>query len=157
MGDEAEESAGGRLAFPDFSSMAGPLKQMGSVAKSYGVGTLAQNILRGFFETKLKQLRPDQLQTLLNSQAFIADLIDESDLPESVETPINLMLRFMSREQAAQALDALVTPQLVSRVIEEAAPEVHSQIVSHPGAGMKFFHDQTERLKAKLRRIILYG
>jgi len=47
-----------------------------------------------------------------------------------------------------------VTPQLVARMLEEVAPDVHKKVMEHPGSGYKWYADQTEALKGKLRRMI---
>lgn len=130
-------------------------KKWGSMAKDVGVRPIVQRLVAGFFTTRLKQLRADQLHTLLESGAFIADLIDENNPPETIGAPINLALVFMSKEKIIRALDDLITPRLVMEMLQVGAPETHKQIVERPGAGEKWFYWQTEDLKRKLRRMIL--
>lgn len=142
------------IGLPNLSPAKAGLERVGSTAKALGANTIAQNVVRGFFTTKLEQLRPDQMRTLLEDGVFIADLVDEDEPPEPVRTPIGLISNFMSKEEMIRAMDSLVTPQLVAEMLKETAPDVHRQIVEHPGGGKRWFWSQTKALKRKLRRML---
>lgn len=124
-------------------------------AKNVGVSSIAQRMIAGFFYGKLKQLRPDQLHTLLASGAFIADLIDEDNLPSVVKIPISFILMFMPKNRVLEIIDEVLTPEMIMNALEVADPKVYKQIIETPGAGKKWFYWQTEELRKKLKEVVI--
>ncbi|GAI25879.1 unnamed protein product, partial [marine sediment metagenome] len=51
-------------------------------------------------------------------------------------------------------LDDLITPELVTNAVRDANPDVFSLIVNSPAGGLKWFVNQTDHIKGKLRIII---
>jgi len=152
--DEAtEEEGGGLFAVPDFSPAVDGLKKAGSAAKGLGLGMIAQRAIAGYFSTKLEQMRPDQLQTVLNGGEMLADMVDENN--EVFREAVGLLSTFgMSNEDAIEAMDRLVTPQLVAEMLREANEDAYNTIMTDPGGGRKWFVNQTEYLKQKIARIL---
>ena len=128
-------------------------KVLGEKATSAGVNVLAQRIVAGFFTSEMKKVRVDQVWTLLQNGTFLADII-ENNLPVKWEKMMGLIGRFIDLESSGQIFDKLITPELVACAIKEANIEAYSLIINHSGGGIKWFHDQSTYLKAKIRRII---
>jgi len=152
--DEAtEEEGGGLFAVPDFSPAVDGLKKAGAAAKGIGLGMIAQRAIAGYFSTKLEQMRPDQLQTVLNGGKMLADMVDEDN--EVFREAVDLLSTFgMSREEAIDAVNRLLTPQLVAEMLREADKESYNQIMTNPGGGRKWFINQTRYLKQKIIRML---
>jgi len=152
--DESTEGEGGGIfAVPDFSPITGGIKKAGSAAKGFGLGAIAQRAIAGYFSTKLEQMRPDQLQTVLNGGVMLADMIDEDN--NMIKETTSLLSTFgMSKEDAIEAMDRLVTPQLVAEMLREANEDAYNTIMTDPGGGRKWFVNQTGYLKQKIARIL---
>lgn len=147
--ESTDEKGGGLFGTPDISPLTNEIKKVGSTAKGLGLGVIAQRAIAGYFSTKLEQLRPDQLQTILDSGEMLANIVDEEN--EVVEETTNLLSTFgMSNKEIAQAVDTLITPQLVVETVREANEDVYNQIMTKDGAGRKWFVNQSEYLKEKL-------
>jgi len=152
--DEAsEEEGGGLFAVPDFSPAVDGLKKAGAAAKGIGLGMIAQRAIAGYFSTKLEQMRPDQLQTVLNGGEMLADMVDEDN--EVFREAVGLLSTFgMSREEAIDAVNRLVTPQLVAEMLREADKDAYNKVMTHSGGGRKWFINQTRYLKQKIIRML---
>jgi len=151
--ESADEKGGGLFATPDLSPVADGIKKAGSVAKGFGLGVIAQRAIAGYFSTKLEQMRPDQLQTVLDGGVMLADMIDEDN--NMIKETTSLLSTFgMSNEDAIEAMDRLVTPQLVAEMLREANEDAYNTIMTDPGGGRKWFVNQTGYLKQKIARIL---
>jgi len=154
--EPAEEEGGGMFAMPDFSPITGGIRKAGSAAKGFGLGIIAQRAIAGYFSTRLEQMRPDQLQTVLNGGMMLADVIDEDN--EVFRDATSLLSTFgLSNEEAIDALNRLVTPQLVAEMLREADEDAYNAIMTHSGGGRKWFVNQCRYLKQKIARILRRG
>lgn len=129
-------------------------KALGGKASGAGINFFSQQILAGFFTSELKKLRVDQVWTLLQSGTFLADIIDENHLPAKWERMIRLLGRFIDLKSIGQRLDDLITPELVAGVVKEANIEVYGLIINSGAGGPKWFYDQTDYTREKIRKII---
>jgi len=152
--DESTEGEGGGLfAMPDFSPAMDGIKKAGAAAKGIGLGMIAQRAIAGYFSTKLEQMRPDQLQTVLNGGEMLADMVDEDN--EVFREAVDLLSTFgMSREEAIDAVNRLLTPQLVAEMLREADKDAYNKVMTHSGGGRKWFINQTRYLKQKIIRML---
>lgn len=162
MSEEKEDENSGKLkspvALPDLSSIKNGAGKAAGIAKSFGVGKIVQSALSRYFTKKVSQLRPDQLETILNDGVMLADMIDENDPHENITRPIEIASMFMSREKMIQAFGTMINPQMVQAMIKEGAPEAYKHIINHPGGGKRWFFSQTKYLKEKIRRVMMnYG
>jgi len=151
-----EEEGGGLFAMPDFSPAVDGLKKAGATAKGIGLGMIAQRAIAGYFSTKLEQMRPDQLQTVLDGGEMLADMVDEDNVV--FREAVGLLSTFgMSREEAVDAVNRLVTPQLVAEMLREADKDAYNKVMTHSGGGRKWFVNQTRYLKQKIIRMLRRG
>jgi len=149
----AEENSsgegGGLFAVPDLTPLKRGMEKAGATAKGLGINAIARKAIVGYFSTRFEQLRPDQLQTVLDSGNMLADMIDEDN--QVFQDAVNLLSTFgMSRKEVAQAVESFVTPRLVAEAVREADQEAYNQIMTHSGGGQKFFINQTRYLKRKI-------
>lgn len=134
------------------ANVGGSFKAAGRRASGAGINVFAQQVLAGFITSELRKMRMDQLWTLLANGGFLADIIDEDDLPGRWEKAIGVMGRFMDMRTILDRLDGLITPELVMEAVRRARPDAFSLIINN--AGPKFFYDQTLYMNDKLRTII---
>lgn len=127
-------------------------KAAGRRASGAGMNVFAQQVLAGFITSELQKLRLDQLRALLADGVFLADIIDEDDLPSRWGKAIGVMSRFMSLRTISDRLGDLITPELVMDAVRRARPNAFSMIINN--AGPKWFYDQTLYMGGKIRRII---
>jgi len=154
--EAAEEEGGGLFATPDLSPVADGIKKAGSAAKGFGLGVIAQRAIAGYFSTKLEQMRPDQLQTVLDGGEMLADMVDEDN--EVFREAVDLLSTFgLSREEVIDAVNRLVTPQLVAEMLREADKDAYNKVMTHSGGGRKWFVNQTRYLKQKIIRMLRRG
>lgn len=154
--EDSSEEGSGMFAIPDLSPLGGEMKKAGEAAKGFGLNVIARRAITGYFATKFEQLRPDQLQTVLDSGDMLADMIDEDN--ELIRETTDLLSTFgVSEEETIEAMNRLITPKLVMETVKEANQEAYNQIMTEPGAGKKFFINQTKYLKQKIVRILGSG
>lgn len=132
-------------------------KGVGERAANIGVNAFAQQVVAGFFASELKKIRTDQVWTLVQNGAFLADLIDENHLPAKWEGMLRLLRRFIDLRSIEQRLDDLITPELIAGAVKEANIEAYGLIINSDAGGPKWFYDQTAYMRNKIRRIISRG
>ncbi|MBA7623309.1 hypothetical protein ES703_30703 [subsurface metagenome] len=125
-----------------------------STAGRYGMNPFARRIVTGWFTTQMIKLRLDQVHTLLANHAFLADLIDENSPPQFGLWAVRALRRFINLQSLTGRLDDLITPELVTNAVRDANPDVFSLIVNSPAGGLKWFVNQTDHIKGKMRTII---
>lgn len=102
----------------------------------------------------MQKLRLDQLHTALYNHVFIADLVDENNVPEQWGNILRFLGRFMSLESLSVRVPGLITPDLIMNVIRESNPEAFSLIINSDAGGPKWFHDQANYAVKKVQEIL---
>jgi len=125
-----------------------------STVGRYGVNPFARRIVKGWFTTQMRNLRLDQVHTLLANHAFLADLLDEDKLPQFGVRGLRALRRFINLQSLSDRLDELITPEMMANAVRDANPDVFSLIVNSPSGGYKWFINQTVYTREKLRLII---
>lgn len=119
-----------------------------------GMNFLAQRVLAGFWMGEMKKVRIDQLHTALQSGVFIADLIDEDNMPGHWERIIKFLGRFINLDSLSDRIPDLITPEFIMNVIRESNPEAFGLIINSDAGGIKWFYNQADYGAAKLQEVI---
>jgi len=151
-GSQEKQGDGFKAQFVSLASTtADRAKETAQMAASRGGRTLAGKAIAGYIERRLEDVRPDQLQAMLNEGRLLTNqLLGPGQ--QDFDRVVKMLKRVAGQQTVHEIVEDTINGSEIERIVKESHPEIYEQIMNHPGGGRKWFQDQARAVRKEFHR-----